>query len=245
MSFFRCLSPHDQDLVIPLNVIWHQWRTRKMSDMDCLKDLVRCRDRGAMNAIQVLEALVKRQRMIDLEKEMERVQKLIESGLKAFIEHPIVVKFREQVHPQNYGKVSRLQCLLMVGDSRQGKSNKGMSIFGVKHTLKVGCQGLPPGVLPSISRLNRDVHKAILWDEVRPDQILSNREIFQSNQWEQWMSQSSCNQHAYSVWLYFIPMILSTNDFDMSSLSPADKEWLQSNLLVASLAPGQRWYLDS
>ena len=44
---------------------------------------------------------------------------------------------------------------------------------------------------------------------------ISNGEIFQSSEWEQWMSQSSCNQHAYSVWNYFIPMILSANEFGM------------------------------
>ena len=216
-----------------------------MSDMDCIKDLVRCRDRGSVSAIQALESLVKRQRIIDLEQEMEHVQGMIESGLKDFIEHPMIVKFKEQVAPENYGKVSRLQCLLLVGDSRQGKSNKGMSIFGVRRTLKVSCQGLPPGVLPSLARLDRNVHKAVLWDEVRPDQILSNREIFQSNQYEQWMSQSICNQHAYSVWLYFIPMILCCNDFDMSSLPSSDVEWLEANILVATLAPGQKWYLES
>ena len=200
-----------------------------------------------MNAIQTLEALTKRQRMLDREEEIRRVQRDIESDLKAFIEHPVIVKFTDQVQPHKYGKVGRLQCLLLVGDSQQGKSNKAMSLFGVNNTLKVSCQGLPPGVLPSLARLDRDVHKAILWDEVRPDQVLNNREIFQSNQWEQWMSQSSCNQHAYSVWLYFIPMILSANEFNMdaAAIPAADREWLRKNILVAALAPGQKWYRDS
>ena len=218
-----------------------------MSDADCVRDLVRSRDRGAVNAIQTLEALTKRQRMLDREEEIRRVQRDIESDLKAFIEHPVIVQFTDQVQPHNYGKVGRLKCLLLVGDSQQGKSNKAMSIFGVINTLKVSCQGLPPGVLPSLARLDRDVHKAILWDEVRPDQVLNNREIFQSNQWEQWMSQSSCNQHAYSVWLYFIPMILSANEFNMdaAAIPAADREWLRKNILVAALAPGQKWYRDS
>ena len=143
--------------------------------------------------------------------------------------------------------MGRLRCLLLVGDSQQGKTNKGISIFGVQHTLKVSCQGLPSGLIPSLARLRREVHRAILWDEVRPDQVLNNREVFQSNQWEQWMSQSSCNQHAYSVWLYFTPMILCANEFDMDhpSISAADSEWLHKNILVASLAPDQKWYLDS
>ena len=218
-----------------------------MSHEACIKDLVNCRDRTAVGAITHLEALVKRARMISLEEEILRVQESIENSLKEFIGHPVIDEFLRQLSPEKYGVTSRLKCLLLVGDSQQGKSNKGMSIFGVKHTMKVTCSGLPPGVLPSLTRMDRETHKAIFWDEIRPDQILNNREIFQSNQWEQWMSQSVCNQHAYAVWLYFIPMILSANDFDMDhpSISKADSEWLHKNIYVATLAPGQRWFLDS
>ena len=232
---------------MPVAIVWHQWRIRKMSDKDCLKDLVRSRDRTAIPAMQALEALVKRQRMIDLEDEISRVQQSIEDSLNVFIGHPIVDKFKDQVQPHLYGVLSRLKSLLFVGDSMQGKSNKGMSIFGVRNTLKVTCSGLPPGVLPSLHRFDREQYRAIFWDEIRTDQVLNNREIFQSNQWEQSMSQSICNQHAYGVWLYFIPMILSANSFDMDhpSISAADSEWLHKNIYVATLAPGQRWFLDS
>ena len=241
------MSFSPQEIAVPVNVIWHQWRARKMSDQDCLKDLVRSRDRVAVQAISSLETLVKRQRMISLEEEILRVQQSIAGSLKTFIGHPVIDEFREQLQPHKYGVESRLRALLLVGDSQQGKSNKGMSIFGVEHTLKVCCSGLPPGVLPSLTRFDRDEHRAIFWDEVRPDQVLNNREIFQSNQWKQYMSQSICNQHAYAVWLYFIPMILSANDFNMdhASISAADSQWLHKNILVATLAPGQRWFLDS
>ena len=218
-----------------------------MSDEDCLEDLVRSRDRVAISAISALESLVKRQRMISLEEEIIRVQRSIEASLKEFIDHPMITKFKDQTQPHKYGVESRLKSLLFVGDSQQGKSNKGMSIYGVRYTLKVNCSGLPAGVLPSLAKFDRAKHKAIFWDEIRPVQVLNNREIFQSNQFEQVMSQSICNQHSYAVWLYFIPMILSTNEFDMDhkDLSDADSDWLRKNMLVASLAPDQKWFLDS
>ena len=47
----ECVDMTRSSLAIPVSVIWHQWRARKMSDEDCIKDLVRSRDRAAIGAI--------------------------------------------------------------------------------------------------------------------------------------------------------------------------------------------------
>ena len=111
--------------------------------------------------------------------------------------------------------------------------------------MKVSCQGLPKGVLPSLARFVRCKHKAIVWDEIRPDQVTNKRELFQSNAHEQILSQSICNQHSYGVWLYFTAMILCANEFDMDAadLLPGDSQWLKANICMAELGPGQKWYL--
>jgi hypothetical protein len=218
-----------------------------MSDEDCMKDIVRSRERTAPQALQSLESLVKRQRMIDLADEMRRVQQSLQAKERAFVPHPVVGQFMAQFQPALYGEEARRHCLLLVGDSRQGKSSKAMNLFSIANTLKVSCQGLAKGVLPSLADFDRAKHRAIVWDEVRPDQILSNRELFQSNQYTQTLGQSACGQYAYKVWVYFTAMILCANDFPMDSrdTSAGDSEWLRSNLMVAELAPGQRWYLSA
>ena len=151
-----------------------------------------------------------------------------------------------QFHTINYGIVPCSWCLLFVGDSQSGKSTRGVSLYSMKNTLKVGCQGLPKGVLPSLARFERPKHKAIVWDEIRPDQVLNNRELFQSNAFEQVLSQSICNQHSYGVWLYFTGMILCANDFPMTGkdISEGDSQWLKANIKLAELGPGQKWYLN-
>ena len=226
-------------------MIWSAWRANKISDEDFLKELIRSRDRGAVGALQDAEVLMKRARTLHLEGEIRRVQSLLQSKQSGFVPHPVITEFLSQFETTQYGVDHRKKCLLLVGDSQQGKSTKALSLFGPDKTLKVSCQGLPSGVLPSLGRFDRGQHVAIVWDEIRPDQVLNNRELFQSNAHEQFLQQSVCNQHAYSVWVYHTAQILCANTFDMDSppLAEGDAQWLQSNVNAARLAPGQKWYL--
>ena len=228
-------------------MIWSAWRGRKISDEDVCKELIRCRDRPALSALQDVEVLIKRARTLDLECEIRRVQGLLQSRQSGFLSHAVITEFLLQFETSRYGVDPRKKCLLLVGDSQQGKSTKALSLFSPEKTLKVSCQGLPSGVVPSLGRFDRAKHVAIVWDEIRPDQVLNNRELFQSNAHEQFLQQSVCNQHAYSVWVYHTAQILCANSFDMDSpsLSVGDAQWLDSNVFVARLAPGQRWFLNS
>ena len=159
----------------------------------------------------------------------------------------MITEFLLQFESSRYGVDHRKKCLLLVGDSQQGKSTKALSLFTLDKTLKVSCQGLPSGVLPSLGRFDRSQNCAIVWDKIRPDQVLKNRELFQSNAHEQFLQQSVCNQHAYSVWVYHTAQILCASSFVMDdpSFSEGDANWLESNIFVAQLAPGQKWFLKA
>ena len=234
-----------QEIPIPAGVIWAAWRGHKISDKEVCKELIRCRDRGAVSALHDVEVLIKRARTLDLETEIRRVQAMLQARQSAFIGHPLISKFMNQFDPSLYGVDPRKMCLLLVGDSQQGKTSKAVSLFGGERTLKASCQGLPKGVLPSLGQLDRAQHRAIVWDEIRPDQVLNNRELFQSNAFEQCLQGSICNQHAFSVWVYHIAQILCANSFDMEaeSLNPGESQWLKANLMLVELPPGQKWFV--
>ena len=236
-----------QEIPVPVGVVWAAWRGHKISNEDVVKELIRSRDRGAVSALQDVEVLIKRATTIDLESEIRRVQGLLQSQQSSFRAHSVVTDWLAQFDSSRYGVDHRKRCIIFVGDSQQGKSSKAVSLFGPDQTLKVSCNGLPPGVIPSLARLDRNKHKAIVWDEIRPDQVLNNRELFQSNAFEQFLQQSICNQHAFSVWLYHIAQILCANSFsfDSAALSPGDAQWLTSNLTIVELGPGQKWYLPA
>ena len=151
-----------------------------------------------------------------------------------------------QFQPSKYGFQARFKFLVLVGGTQQGKTSKGMSLMGPEKTYKVSCGGCSSGVLPSLSNFDRDRHQAVLFDEVRTDQVIHHREVFQSNQYVQTLGSSPCNPYAYSIWSYFVPFILCCNEFDIesTSLSAADQNWLSGNAMIVTLKVGEKWFLD-
>ncbi len=219
-----------------------------MSDDECYRDLVRCRDPRAPQSLAAFEYLRKKETVQNLQDEIDRVQEQLRSLQRPFKQHPTVAKWHEQFSPIHYGTEGRKQALAFVGGSMQGKSSMGMSIFGISQTLKVSCAGCPKGILPGLTAFVRGKHLAILFDEIRIDQILDNREFFQSSVYPQQLSQSLCNQYAYAVWVYHVGMILCANHLAMTEeegLSASDADWMLANVVEVTLPAGQTWYLKA
>jgi len=237
-----------EDFPVLQCTVWNQWRHRKMTDDECYRDLVRCRDPRAPQALAAFEYIRKKETMQNLQDEIARVQEQLRSLQRPFKQHPSITKWEEQFLPTKYGTVPRKRCLALVGGSQQGKTSRGIAIFGIRKTLKVSCQGCPKGILPGLSGFVRGKHVAILFDEIRCDQVLMNREFFQSSAYPQPMSQSACNQYAYEVWVYHIAMILCANHLEMTEddgLSPSDADWMQQNVDLVILPVGHTWYLKA
>ena len=166
--------------------------------------------------------------------------------MRPFRGHVCIDQWRKQYDVENYGKLARFSSLLLTAGSRAGKSWKALSIFGVQATLKVNCQGLSLATLPSLSTFDRRLHRAILFDEIRPDQVLGNKEVFQAPAFPVSLAQSNCNAFCYQLWLYQIALVCCSNHFPMSQaegLSADEEDWLQANLVQVELPEGQRWYL--
>jgi hypothetical protein len=217
-----------------------------MEDDACYRDLVRCRDPRTSQALAAFEYVRKKEAMLSLQDEITRVQGELRARQRPFISHPSIEQWVLQFSPENYGKLQRFTTLALVGGSQQGKTSKAMSIFGLEKTVKVSCQSCPPGVLPGLGGFCRRRHAAILFDECRLDQILENREFFQSSVYPQVLSQSLCNQYSYELWVYQTAMIVCCNSLSMTEaegLSASDADWLAANVVRVSLPEGQTWYL--
>ena len=237
--------PFVQDFPIKVDWVLQLWQQRKIEATVALGELLLSRGRGALQAIDMVQTTTQREHMDSQRAEVQRVQTLLMDTLGAFRPHPRVEVFLSQFDTRNYGVKHRFKPLGLFGGSQTGKSSKALSLFGMQSTLKVSCQGLGSGVIPSIARLDRRTHRAILWDEIRPDQVLGAKEVFQSAPWVLSLGQSNCNQFAYEVWLYGIAHILCSNSFPMSESegqSKEDAEWLSSNILDVSLPAGQTWF---
>ena len=245
---FRVALAFVQDFPIKTDWVLSLWQQRKCTADDAVKELLSSRARGALQAMEVVMTTTQKEHVESQREEIGRVQTMLVKALGAFRPHPAIDVYMEQFHAKNYGVKHRYKALGLFGGSQIGKSSKALSLFGLKATLKVSCQGLGVGVIPSISRFDRRVHQAILWDEVRPDQVLGAKEVFQSAPWVVSLGQSNCNQFAYDVWLYGIAHILCSNAFPMSEdegQSAEDADWLKSNVIVIILPPCQCWYFDN
>lgn len=208
--------------------------------------MLQSRARGSLQAMEIVKSIaLQLERSIEQD-EIDRVQSMLSESLRGFRPDPRVDKFLQQLHSSKYGTVHRFRSLGLFGGSQIGKTQKGLSLFGISQTLKVSCQGLAKGIIPSIVAFDRRKHRCILWDEVRPDQVLGNKEVFQSGGFLVHLGQSQCNQHVYSKWLYGIGHVLCSNCFPMTieeGLCEEDAEWLDKNVLPAVLPRGQKWYL--
>lgn len=236
-----------QDFPIKAEWVWSLWQQRKCSEEQAERDLVLSRARGSLQAIENLRSFVRMERMMIQQEEIQHVQATLFAGLGRFRPDPRVDTFVKQFDEETYGHCLRFRCLGFFGDSQSGKSMKALSLWGPRATLKVSCQGLPPGVIPSIARFDRRQHQCICWDEIRADQVLGNKEVFQSGPWIVSLGQSVCNQHAYDVWLYHTPHVLCSNFFQMNvaqGASEEDADWLEKNIISATLPRGEKWFFD-
>jgi hypothetical protein len=226
-----------------------QWQSGKIDHEMAIEELVRSRGRGLLNGISLVEGVRARQKILDQKSEIENVQDTLYNQMNPFRGHPMIENWILQYHEDKYKKSTRFRSLLLTGGSQTGKSWKALSLWGVGRTLKVNCQGLAPNTLPSIADFDRTKHCAILFDEIRTDQVLGNKEVFQAGAFTVSLAQSNCNIFCYQLWLYQVACILCSNSFPMSNengatLSDEECDWLQANIDSVNLPSGQKWFFD-
>ena len=222
-----------------------QWRLRKLSHEQCLQDLLATRDPSSLRLMDLVETVRRLERERDEKNDRETLLSTLEAQLGAFRGHPNITKFMEQYLEAAAGKPAwRFKFLLLRGRTRMGKSQKAMSLYGVKGTLLVNCQGLGSSI-PSLRAVVRGQTLCIVFDEISAEQVLANKLVFQAGPWPVTLGQSACGQHAYSLNLYALPMICCSNDFkttEADGLSKDAAEWLKGNMLEASPPDHGAWY---
>ena len=68
-------------------------------------------------------------------------------------------------------------------------------------------------------------------DEADYKMVIGNKALFQSGLEQVTLGQSTCNAYAYQVWLYAVPIIVSTNDW-MLGAKAHERAWLEKNSVV-------------
>ena len=116
---------------------------------------------------------------------------------------------------------SRYKFFVLDGASRTGKSSWAFWIFGdPKQVFYVNCAHCSE---PDLRKFDRDVHKAILFDEATPKMVLNQRLLFQGPPCFIKLGTSTTNCHAYDVFVSGIRFIICSNTLGRTSTTL--KKW--------------------
>ena len=163
--------------------------------------------------------------------------------LQPFRDHPITTAWHKLVLERQHG--SRTPILALVGEAMLGKTFKCVSFFGNSNTARVHCAGCPPGMLPAVDLDGR--HAAVLWDDIRVDQLLHNRVVFASGRPSLPVSEVFASHGNHQVEQPPLAMMLCCNFLPMTvseRLSAEEALWMHHNVWKVTLDAGTRWWLD-
>ncbi len=83
----------------------------------------------------------------------------------------------------------------------------------------------------------RHYHVAVLLDEVAdPSFIVNNKKLLQAHVDGAILGQSATQMFTYEVFLWRVPIILTTNNWDLSGLTDAELDWVRSNCVAVYVA---------
>ena len=128
----------------------------------------------------------------------------------------------------------RYRMLVLYGPSRTGKSRLARSLFGIDNTLVVDVQHADH---PDLRAFRRHHHKAVLLDEVaHPRFVVGNKKLLQAHVDGAILGQSATQLYTYEVFLWRVPIVLTTNNWDLGGMSAADADWIGANCVAVHIA---------
>ena len=150
-----------------------------------------------------------------------------------FKQFPLIVEFMREHAEVCLGRDGRFRFLVLEGKTKLGKTHLGKSLYGEENTFYVNMQTCNEPDLRGW-RYGRD--KALLLDEISPEQVLAHKVMFQAGIDGVILGSSQCNQFAYWRFLYGVPIICCTNKW----LPPERKKKRGDEQLVDDEPSGSR-----
>ena len=214
--------PVEQKWVIGL------WKLRKLTHEVAKKEIVLARGHTP-SYLKEIEFVEEKERADATLLQSQEIQKKLDLCAKPYRTVLDVMLWQQQYTDisNSLCTTTRFKFLVLNGPSRYGKTQFASHLY--PDTLIVPCQGV---MEPNLKTFKCGFHKAIVFDEISSECIVQNKALFQANQNGALLGQSKCNEHAYHVFCYGIPMIMSMNDWMEKKLKPSEEEWLVANAVV-------------
>ena len=90
---------------------------------------------------------------------------------------------------------------------------------------------------PDLKLYDPVLHDLILFDEMKAQDVLLHKKLFQAPASMLSMGNSATNCHAYTRWLHQKLLVVSTNrwNVELEQLKSVDVEWLKANAVVIQI----------
>ena len=205
------------------------WRGHKLSHVGYLALSSRLRD-GHGRRKACVDAVIATGSAANAQRERALARKAIAQTSKPF--RPLsdqIQAWRLQCHE----KQERYLLLVLFGPSRTGKSRLARALHGDACTLVVDVQHAEH---PDLRSYQRAQHHAVLFDEVhQPTFITGNKKVLQAHADGAILGQSATQLFSYEVFLWRTPLMLTTNNWDLSKLTPSDRNWIDENCVAVCI----------
>ena len=126
----------------------------------------------------------------------------------------------------------RYKFLVLQGPSRVGKTAFAWSLCDPGfETLEINCAS---GAEPDLRAYRLSRHGLILFDEIVPQQVVSQRKVVQAQSAKVQLGCSATNTYSYDIFVWKKGFLLASNNWDtsLSQLSEPDQEWIKANSVV-------------
>ncbi len=202
----------------------------KITYSNAREQLITC-GKGLMRRLADLDCWHRNCEFLEQKRHADAVQASIRDSFVAFPEVPQVSEWLATVQRPS---LSRKKFLVLTGRSQTGKTEYARSLFPIGSVLELNCAGVE---VVCLQAFNQREHKCIIWDEISPSLVSSNRKLFQHGACWIDMGHSPTGQHVVRVWLNDCCSICVSNKWreELQRMPLVDATWLEANSIVCDV----------
>ncbi len=141
--------------------------------------------------------------------------------------HPQIKTWMKQYVPENKGKKTRYNFLVLLGDSKTAKTSYAQHLFGVDNTLVVDCQKSQEPNLGAFFD-----QKCIVFDEATVEMCIRNKLVMQAGVSGCQVQESPTQQYTQWKFLYGVAIVVCTNSWLQKEHPKEWHDWLGENSVV-------------
>ena len=217
--------PRGRDFVCKATWTLSAWQVRKLSYKNAKKEIIANRD-SVEAALMKLNYVWLAEIEEHMRSEQEKAVLAMGEKLYPFKTIAEVEDWMKFYTPEYFGRLTRFKFLVLVGDSRFGKTRFACNLFGLKATYVCNCQGVTQ---PYLAGYDPRVHKAIVLDEPSRWLVDACKSFLQAAVDGSELYQSPTQRFTRWVCVYQVPIIICTNEWVKTWEWDANATWIREN----------------